>query len=171
MEPVEAKTAADSDWDKRCDILYKSWVQVRYHRKRQRFFDLVDRATKALTLVLGASLFGPYVGKSVSWIGTAISAIGLMALVFSYGDRKQLHKEMAERAAGIVRSIESVPAGQLTAANTATWAADFAELVSKAPPPLKTLTMMCEREQSTADGHPNHVAPRPLGRRVFAHVF
>ena len=78
-------------------MLYKAWVQVRYHRRRQRFFDLIDKATKATTLVLGATLFGKHLA-SLNWVATGISALGLMALVFGYGDRKQLHKELAEQA-------------------------------------------------------------------------
>ena len=71
---------ADTVWQQRCGLLYKAWVQVRYHRRRQRFFDLADKGTKAATLVLGASLFGKHLA-SLNWVATGISALGLMALV------------------------------------------------------------------------------------------
>lgn len=141
----------DAQWDRRYDLLFKSWVQVRYHRKRQRFFDLADKGTKAVTLLLGASLFGK-VFLDVQWVATGISALGLMALVFGYGDRKQTHKELAEQAASLVASIEAVPAGQLNEELNAKWAAEFARICAKAPPALKTLTIICEHEQSVVDG-------------------
>lgn len=147
---------ADAVWKDRCGLLYKAWVQVRYQRRRQRFFDLADKGTKALSLILGASLFGKNL-DTLPWVATGLSALGLMALVFGYGDRKQLHKELAEQAAGLVASIEGLPAGALREANTAQWAAEYARFCAKAPPPLRTLTLLCEREQSIVDGHPAHV--------------
>ena len=162
------ESRADAVWDQRCAVLRNAWVQVRYHRRRQRFFDLVDKLTKSLTVLLGASLLGQELKKYQPAVASAISALGLLALVFGYGDRKQSHKELAEQAGNLVAAIESVPAGLLTASNTAQWGADYARLSAKAPPPLKTLTLICEREQSSADGHPNHVALQPWYKRLAA---
>ena len=164
----ESEQQLDARWAERCSLLFKAWTQVRYQRRRQRLFDLLDKGTKALTVVLGASLLGQYFSASFRWVGVAITSLGLLALVFGYGDRKQQHKELAEQAANLVASIESVPAGRLTAEHTAAWAADFAKLCAKAPPPLKTLTLICEREQATADGNPEHVAEQPWGKRLAA---
>jgi len=163
-EPVEE----DPVWKRRCGLLHQAWVQLRYQRRRQRFFDLVDKMTKAATVLLGASLLGQELQKLLPYVASTISALGLLALVFGYGDRKQLHKELAEQAAALIAAIEQVPAGELSAIKTAAWAADYARLCSKSPPTLKTLTLMCEREQATADGHPNHVAKQPFPRRLLA---
>jgi hypothetical protein len=162
-------TDDDPVWNQRCDVKHKAWVQVRYHRRRQRFFDLADKLTKSLTILLGASLLGHTVQEHLPLIASAISALGLLALVFGYGDRKQMHKELAEQDAALVASIESVPAGELTPAKTAQWSAEYLRICMKAPPPLKTLTLICEREQSTADGHPDHIANPHWSRRAFAH--
>lgn len=159
----------DEMWTQRCGLLYKAWVQVRYHRRRQRFFDMVDKSTKATTLLLGASLFGKHL-DTLNWVATGISALGLMALVFGYGDRKQVHKELAEQAAGIVASIEEVPVGKLSPDTIAQWAGQYARFCSKAPPALKTLTVLCEHEQSCMDGHPNHVVRPWLWRRLISQV-
>lgn len=156
-------------WVQRCGLLYKAWVQVRYHRRRQRFFDMVDKSTKAATLLLGASLFGKHL-DTLNWVATGISAMGLMALVFGYGDRKQVHKELAEQAAGIAASIEEVPVGKLSPDTIAQWAGQYARFCSKAPPPLKTLTLLCEHEQSCMDGHPKHVVRPWLWRRLISQV-
>lgn len=164
-----SEALADSVWKHRCDLLYKAWVQVRYHRRRQRFFDLVDKGSKAMTLILGASLFGKHLA-SLNWVATGISALGLMALVFGYGDRKQLHKELAEQAAGLAAAIEELPARALTTEAVAAWAAQFARLCAKAPPALKTLTLLCEREQSIADGHADHVLAPAFWRQCLSQV-
>jgi hypothetical protein len=168
-EPGQCSDAlADAMWEQRCGLLFKAWVQVRYHRRRQRFFDLADKATKSATVVLGASLMGQYFRDLLPWLATAITSLGLLALVFSYGDRKQQHKELAEQAAALVAAVELVPAGALAPDGVAAWGADYARLCAKSPPPLKTLSLLCEAEQSAADGHPLHVSRPALLRRWTA---
>lgn len=158
----------DAYWGLRCATLRNAWVQVRYHRRRQRFFDLADKLTKALTVVLGASLMGRYVADALPAVSTAITSLGLLALIFGYGDRKQQHKDLAEQAAGLVRAIELVPVAGLNAERVAAWTAEYAQLCAKSPPPLKTLSLVCEREQAVADGHPNHVPAPSWWRRLVA---
>lgn len=155
-------------WDRRCEVLHSANVTYRYHRKRQRFFDLLDKGTKALTVLLGASLLGEAVKQHLPLVAATISALGLMALVFGYGDRKQSHKECAEAAMQLVAKIEEMPTAGITDNFVALVAADHARQNAKEPPALKTLVILCEREQSTAMGHPHHI-PRPnLLKRVFA---
>jgi hypothetical protein len=160
----------DACWVSRCATLRNAWVQVRYHRRRQRFFDLVDKLTKALTVVLGASLMGRYFAAALPIVATAITSLGLLALIFAYSDRKQQHKELAEQAAHLVSAIEQVPAGELTPSKVAGWGADYARLCAKAPPQLKTLSLICESEQAVADGHPQHVQLPGFLRRVVANA-
>lgn len=169
IDPVE-EARENALWDQRCGVLHKAWVQVRYHRYRQRFFDLADKLTKAATIVLGASLFGKY-AQHIPWVASAITSLGSIALVFAYGDRKQTHKELAEQAAKLVSEIERATLAELTPERTAAWRAEYSQLCSKAPTPLKTLTLMCEREQSTADGHPNHIPKQHVLRRLLCQFF
>lgn len=164
----EDEQRLDACWVLRWGTLRNSWVQVRYHRRRQRFFDLLDKLTKALTVVLGASLMGQYFAGALPVVATAITSLGLLALIFSYSDRKQQHKELADQAAQLVSAIELVPAGELTPSKVAAWSADYARLCAKAPPPLKTLSLICEREQAQADGHPGHVSMPGFFRRMAA---
>lgn len=158
-------------WRQRCAVLNKAWVQVRYQRRRQRFFDLTDKLTKSVTVVLGASLMGQYFVQYLPWLATAITSLGLLALVFGYGDRKQLHKELAEQAAKLVADIELVPMASLSFEKTAAWAAEYARLVAKSPPPLKTLTLVCEREQAASEGHPEHVKQPNWLLRAVGHIY
>lgn len=159
----------DSIWQQRGNVLNRAWVQVRYHRRRHRFFDLADKATKSITVVLGASLMGQFFVQWLPWLATAITSLGLLALVFGYSERKQLHKDLAEHAAKLVADIERVPVAGLSFDKSAQWAAEFAGLVAKSPPALKTLTLVCEREQAVAEGHPEHVALPSWPRRVVGY--
>jgi len=156
-------------WHQRCDVLFKARVQGRYHRYRQRFFDLADKLIKAATLLLGASLFGQALNKQVPMLAIGISALSLIALVFGLGDRKHLHKDLAEMANKLEADIVCIPADELNAKITAGWEAEFARLCAKSPPVLKTLTLMCEREQSIVDGHPNAIAAQSFFKRLVRH--
>lgn len=173
-ENADANALPDSDpggdyvWNKRCDYLYKAWVQVRYHRKRQRFFDLADKLSKTATIILGASLIGEQIREYLPYLAALIALSGSLSLVFGYGDRKQLHKELAEQAANLVAAIEQVSAGELSPSIVARFGVDYARLCVKAPPPLRVLTLICEREQSVADGYPNHIPQPQFFRRIFA---
>lgn len=171
--PIMDKSDLDSTWtehtwNRRCEVLYKANVTYRYHRKRQRFFDLLDKGTKAATVLLGASLLGESLKQHLPLVAAAISGLGLLALVFGYGDRKQAHKELSESAMQFVAKIEEAGTAKLTDELASQWEAELARLNAKEPPTLKTLVTLCEHEQSTANGHPGHV-PLPCWRkRVFA---
>lgn len=170
-DSAEDATEVDEVWDRRCKLRYHLWVQLRYNRRRQRFFDLVDKLTKSITLLLGASLFGKYFQDRASVVATAISAIGLLALVFGYGDRKQLHKDLSEQAGKVIEDIEAVPPTLVSDVLVAQWTARYVALLSKSPPPLKNLTLICEHEQSVADGERDHVKlPFFLFRGWVAHI-
>ena len=142
MNAIDDVDEADAVWAARCGVLYQAWVQLRYHRARQRFFDLVDKATKAATVLLGATLFGQALKDHLPFVAGAISALGLLALVYGYSDRKQLHKELSENAAELISDIEKLSAGALTPEMVAGWRAAYARLCAKAPPPLKVLMLL-----------------------------
>ena len=161
----------DHVWNTRCDVLHRAYVSYRYHRKRQRFFDLLDKGTKSLTVALGASLIGDTLKRFAPLAASAISLLGLLALVFGYGDRKQAHKELAEMAMQVISTVEKTPGAKLNAACVGEWSAEMARMNAKEPPTLKTLVIICEREQATATGHPDHVPLPKWRKRVLADFF
>lgn len=168
---VEGGDDAQNDivWKRRNETLFRAWVKVRYHRSRQRFFDQADKWTKSASVVLSASLLGKFLECLQPLIASTIASIGLLALVFGYDDRKQLHKELAEQAANLIEEIEKVPDRDTNQKNTAGWRAAYARLCAKEPPVLKTLTLICEYEQSVADGHSDHIKPPRWLKRLFRH--
>lgn len=156
-------------WTRRCNVLHKAYVTYRYHSRRQRFFDLLDKGTKAITVVLGASLFGESVKQNLPLIATGISSISLIALVFGYGERKQVHKECAESAMLLVAKIEGTTIAEINDKAVSQFEAEQARQNSKEPPALKTLVIMCEYEQVIASGSTeNNVVLPWWWRRVLA---
>ena len=147
----------DFAWRSRQDVLYQSWVQLRYHKKRQMFFDRWDKATKSLTIFLGATLIGEEIKSSLTYVASTISFLSLLSLVFTYSDRKQTHKELSEAYGSLLADIEKVSPVVVKVENTADWQSRHVAIAAKAPPPLKRLTLYCAREQSLAQG----AAPHP----------
>lgn len=167
----ESDALYDAAWKGRCAALNVALVTLRYHRRRQRFFDLLDKSTKAATVILGASLLGQQMKTVLPLVASAISCLGLMALVFGYGDRKQAHKELAEQAALLAAKVEELPVAQLDDAAVRGWQAELSRLNAKEPPALRTLVEICEWEEACREGHKNHV-PRPFWfRRLVADFF
>lgn len=89
--------SSEVDNDRHHKAVYMAKLGFLYHRKRERFFDLLDKLTKSLTVLLGASLLAEHVKQYVPIVGVTVSAIGLLSLIFGYSDRKQKHKELAEK--------------------------------------------------------------------------
>jgi len=158
----------ETAWKGRCAALHVAHVTLRYHRRRQRFFDLLDKGTKAATVLLGASLLGQQFQKALPLVASAISGLGLLALVFGYGDRKQAHKELAEQAALLAAKIEELPLAKLDDAAVRSWQAEQLRLDAKEPPALRTLVEICEWEEACRAGHAGHMRRPGWLRRLVA---
>jgi hypothetical protein len=168
MTNETTRTPEDKAWDDRWEAFYKADVSARYHRRRQRFFDLADKLTKAFTVLLGATLMGSMLKDSQPLAASLISSLSLLALVFSYSDRKQAHKELAEGFIALIQQIEACPASDLTEGKVAIWMAQATALDAKEPPSLKTLVTLCEHDACVAAGHDQHIVLPSWHRRLVA---
>lgn len=164
-------TALNASWSHRHAVMFNVAVSFNYHRKRQRFFDLADKITKAATVLAGASLLGEPVRQHLPLAAGAITGLGLLSLVFSYGDRKQAHKELAEAFMHLQAQIEQVGRSDFTDVQLAGWQADLARLCSREPPTLRALVTICHNEQAIATGQLDHVHPLPWHHRLLANWF
>lgn len=152
----------------RGDILHLSLAQLRYYKKREWFFDKVDKITRAITVVLGAALFGPLVSY-FKVVGAVVAFAGLLSIIFDYGGQKRFYQQLAEQTAQLVADIYTNM--EPNKKDTGQWQARLAKLDGQAPPPLVTLMTLCEIEQYKADGRE---APKvDIGRwkKLFRHFF
>lgn len=163
--------ALDELWQQRWAALYKARVQCRYHKKREAFFDLFEKAIAFATIVMGLSLAGKSLTEHAPLIGLLVSALAAFALVFGFAAKKNEHKVLAELTSKLAAEIARVPQAGLNFELTASWQAELDRLVGVSPAPLPTLAMLCEREQSIADGFPNHVMQPSRHARLFKHFW
>lgn len=155
-------------WQRRHELVFTLAVSYSYHRKRQRFFDLLDKGTKAATVLLSASLLGEWVKAHLPLVASAIAALGLLALVFGYGERKQAHKELAQAFMRLRGEVDQTGQSEFTAEQLDAWAAELARLDASEPPNLRALVTLCQNEQAIALGHPGSVHRLPAYQRLLA---
>lgn len=158
-------------WDARHELLFTAQVSYIYHRRRQRFFDLLDKGTKAATVLAGASLLGAAIKDYLPLAAALISGLGLLSLVFGYGDRKQAHKELAESFSTLISAIRKAGEATFTEEQLNTWRSDLQQLNAKEPPALHALVTICQNEVAHAMGHKSSVVKLPWLQRNLADWF
>jgi hypothetical protein len=160
-------SSTDTVLDRRHEAIYLAKLGFLYNRKRERFFDLCDKTTKSATVLLGASLLASYIKDVAPIVGAVVSAIGLLALVFGYTDRKQRHKELAEGYAELLAKVEA--AGETcTLEHLSQWHSELQKLNAKEPPTLGTLVVLCQNEIAIAEGKRESVVPVSAYKQLFA---
>ncbi|WP_343734512.1 hypothetical protein [Acidovorax sp.] len=169
-EPLSDEKFAEV-WKRRCEQLNWAHITYRYHRKRQRFFDVVDKLTQVAAVGGGVAVAGKTVPDYLPAVGGAIAFTGLLALVFGYGDKRQCHKELAELAIQMAGDIEGLPVPDLTEARVCAWEKTRTTISLREPASLKTLVAKCEWEQAVAEGHPNHCEQPGFFRQLHMHFF
>lgn len=154
-------------WGRRCEQLNWSNITYRYHRKRQRFFDVVDKLTQVAAVGGGVAVAGKTLPDHMPAVGWFIAFTGLLTLVFGYGEKRQCHKELAEMAIQMAGDIESIPACQLTEEIVCAWEKTRTTISLREPASLKTLVAKCEWEQAVAEGRqPADFPKAPKGQEV-----
>ena len=169
VEHDASPEAYETGWQQRCELVNWARITFRYHRKRQRFFDVCDKLVQATALTGGVLVAGKALADHLPLLGSVIAFSGLMALLFGFSERRQSYKELAEQAMALQGEIVAVPAAELTPARLAQWDARRCAIDLKEPPNLKTLVAMCEWEQAVADGRPEHCARPTWWQQAYMH--
>jgi len=157
-------------WDKRSDLLLRVRLGVSYHRKRERFFDTLDKITKAIAL-LGASsvLASLAVGQSEVVVQVAIVLSSTLALVLDWSNRARDHSDLAVRYSQLDRDIAAAGEQDFTDQHLAQWEAKFCEIEAIEPPSLHGLIQICQDEFDMAAGKVVERERLSIWRRFRAH--
>ena len=158
-------------WNRRCELLNWAGITYRYHRKRQRFFDVMDKLTQAAAVGGGVAVAGKTLPDNLPLVGGFIAFTGLLALVYGCGDKRQCHKELAEQAIQLAGVIQTLPVQQLTEDQLAAWEKVRTSIDLREPPNLKTLVSKCEWEQAVAEGQKNHTSRPKWWNEAHMHFF
>lgn len=166
------EAALDHAWKKRDDAIYKAELSALYHQKRERFFDLSDKLTKAASLFGGsATLWKVGNQEVVSGFAAFITATSALSLVFSFSERSKRHAELAKSFRDVISEIVSKGEHSFDESDTSVWMGKLCALEAKEPPTLSALTVMCQNELAIARNEKSHVHPQSMWKRWMSHFF
>ena len=136
-------------------LLFGVRRSVRYHMRRQRFFDRLDRAAALASLMAGSSTVVALlasVGEGlVLAAAAATAAAGACAAVFMPGRRARQHNDLAREFIGLERDLVGT-AGDLTPERLAELTDRRLAIEAGEPPILRVLDALCHNELLTAVG-------------------
>lgn len=157
---------------RRHEVSYRLRLSVRYHQRRTRFFDLWDKWTKAMIVLVGTSAFASIVHQQsdtnfAAWLTAFVAVIGTLSLVFSFSERARVHADMARRYGELEAEIARLPSTQEKALTEIGRRLRLIE--STEPATLGALVVMCQNEIARQEGHEDKIVEVPLYQRLLAH--
>lgn len=170
--PPQEVSSEDFIWEKRHATLYRCALASRYHRSRERFFDLIDRVVVAASLIGGSTAFALAAQEHlVQWAGAAVAVASSLSLVFAFGEKARRHSALAERYKRVEAEIMRVGEFGYTEEQVNGWRAAISEIESNEPPTLRTLVSLCQNDIAIAHNQFDKVVNQPWRKRLFAHFF
>lgn len=160
----------DHAWAKRDTAIMSAELSALYHQKRERFFELNDKLTKAASLFLGsAALLKLSDPRWIAWIAIFITFASSLSLVLSFSERSKRHAELARGYREIIAEIVSAGDFEISDLRASAWMGKIRFLDAKEPPALSALVIMCQNEIAVA--HNSKIYKQRFLARLFVHFF
>ena len=175
VQQVEKNAAPDPEWllATRDYIIHRTQLSVLYHRKRERFYALLDRRSKAGAVVAGTAAFSSLVttakGKSTAGLQVAIAT--LPRLVFAWNDKARIHAEFAQKFALIEAEVIADGWDHLTSAKFDAWHSKIKVIEATEPLILYNLIVLCKNQLAVTKCEPDVIVQLPWWQRWTAHLF
>ena len=152
---METAASEKSVRRERWKLLFAVRRGVRYHRRREQFFEICHGAGAFITALAGSvgafALFTSKLPEGVPWLIAIAAGAGVVELVFRFGARARRYADLARDFVELERDIER----RGTEASM-TDLADFRdrrlEIESHEPKILNVLNVICDDEVSVAMG-------------------
>lgn len=159
----------EENWQKRFDIVYKCQLSSLYHRKRERFYSLLDKISNALALIAGTSAMSELLpsAQAKAIAGAIVAAVTLPGIVFTWADKARAHALLASKF--IALESEIIGAGILTSSQLDKFSEQALKLEVEEPPQLSALTRLCQNEIAFAMGEKGSINKLSFRERLFAH--
>ena len=150
MSEMSDSPGASATWSLRFSVQRS----VRYHMRRQRFFDRLERTVAVASLVTGSStvvaLLASVDERLVLTAAAATAVAGASAVIFTPGLRARQHNELAREFISLEQEL--VRTRDVTPERLAELTARRLQIEAGEPPILRVLDAMCHNELLTAIG-------------------
>lgn len=173
QDAEDSKAAYQYTWERRYTIVYGLQLSVLYHRKRERYYDMLERllqtlvtasATSGVTLLLATDK------KAELWLVGAAAVVSMIQLAYSPAARARQHAQLASDYQ--VLWAEAAARGEhWTDEDCNSFQSKSLRIGATSPPQLGALVVDCENEIALAYGSPNEVRHVPFYMRWLKHVW
>ncbi len=141
--------------EKRDCLLFSVRRSTRYHARRRRHFDRLNRFTIFSSVLLGSATFASLQGGIFpEWLAPYFAALvtffAALDLAFSHAVRARDHHDFERRWIALEREI--VRAGDYDDPTYAALCEKRLVIEADEEPPLRVLDVLCHNEQALADG-------------------
>jgi hypothetical protein len=172
MSAELADRKEDYLWGQRWELVHRVWLSSLYHSKRERFFDILDKLSKAFAAIGGAAAVSQLLTEAnvKLWIAAAISVVSTLSLVFGFAQKARKHAELSRDYKKLWADIEE--AGPFPGEPFLSKVkARILSLESGEPASLYALVKRCENQIAMASGHPENVEPLGPLEWLFMHLW
>ncbi len=159
----------EQTWAERHSLVYTAQMNRLYHHKRERFFAVLDRSGKALSLITGTAAASTLLdtADAKAAAGLMVAAFTLPGLVFAWADKARSHGELAAEYTRIESDI--IAAGPMDYKQIDQFHARLTETSAKEPPGLSALLRLCQNELAASENQPDKIFPLRWYERLLAH--
>lgn len=160
-------------WGQRWEIVHHVRLSSLYHAKRERFFDLMDKASKAIAAIGGAAAVAQLMTSQPDariWVAAVVSVVSILALVFGFSQKARKHGELSRDFTKLWSQIEEV--GPYPGEDRLhKFKAQILGLEASEPAAMHALVKRCENQIALASGHPEDVQPLPIWESCLMHFW
>lgn len=165
-------TDLDELWDERHEVEYLVELSRLYHQKRERFFELCDKLSKAASLIGGsAALWKIGNADLVAIFSLMVAFSSAFSLVFSFSERSKRHAELARNFQQFRSVISAKSARNFTEEDILQWRSELHRLETTEPAALTALVILCQNEMAIAANQKNKVVKLKLRERLLCQFF
>ena len=159
------------------DLTWKLRLSARYHQKRERLLDGIDRFTQCVGVLGGAGAFSQVFVQGAAgtpivwwnWLPSAtVACVSAAALCYGPGAKARRHAELARDNMRL--HAEVVRCGSPNFEQVTRYRAEMLVIESGEPGSLRCLVRQCENELNEADGNPQEIKAMDFWERRLMHV-
>ncbi len=130
------------------DLLFGVRRSIRYHHRRERFFDQVHKISTILSALSGSATIAAVLAKAGPYwtitLAALVAVFSIVDLVVGTAKAARLHNDLAKRFIKLEKSIISID--EFTQQDLADFTAQRLDIEADEPPPLKVLDSICHNE-------------------------
>ena|SRR6266508_3456665 len=139
------------------ELLFGVRRSIRYHVKRQQFFDRLNGLTSFFNVIFGSAAVVALIKTNIEYVGVPAAALvtvlSSIDLVVGYSRKARVHERLACKFIDLDKEIISRNNIDLTESELAKFSAERLDIEADEPPVKVVLDSICHNEMCRAEGY------------------